>query len=391
MAAFPRGNPFYNQPGAFKTIWTYGNRNPQGLDLHPLTGELWETEHGPRGGDELNVIQPGINYGWPLITYGMNYDGTPWTDKTHMDGMEQPVHYWLPSIAVCGIDFYEGDKFSEWKNNLLVTGMASEEIQRLVIRNGNVVQSETVLKKQGRVRDVASGPDGYIYAAINTRGPNHGTLYRLKPVPQPQWRSLFNGQNLRGWQIRDGAATVLVDDGNIVAVHRGTTAHAYLTTEEFFGDFILELDLKIIGDLNTGVLLRGVSDPNFEDGKLHGYQMEIDQSPRQWTGGIYEEMGRGWLYSLEGKETARKAYKPSEWNHYRIEAIGQHFRIWVNGTPTLHMIDGKTAQGVIGFQIHKLSQQGGGGVIYMRNINIISDKAGNHINGIEIPAREIDS
>ncbi len=387
----PMGNPFFNKPDAFKTIWSYGNRNPQGLDLHPVTGDLWETEHGPRGGDELNIIRPGLNYGWPVITYGMNYDGTPMTDKTHMEGMEQPVRYWLPSIAVCGIDFYEGNKFPQWKNNLLVSGMSAEEIQRLVIRDGKVAHSETILKKQGRVRDVASGPDGYIYAAINTRSPNSGALFRLKPVPQPQWRSLFNGHDLDRWQVRGDSVTVLVDDGHIVALPRGPTGNTFLSTEESFRDFILEADLKIIGDLNAGILLRGAGEGTNEDDGLSGYRMEIDQSARQWTGGIYEAKGRGWLSSLEGKEKAREAYQPSSWNRYRIEAIGKHLRVWVNGVPTANIIDGQSSKGVIGFQAHLLPHQDGGGAVYIRNIRIISNEAGNHIQGIEIPARKIET
>lgn len=388
--SIPEGNPFYNTKGAYKTIWAYGNRNPQGLDLHPVTGELWETEHGPRGGDELNLIQPGVNYGWPVITYGMNYDGTPWTDKTHMDGMEQPVHYWLPSIATAGIDFYEGEAFPHWKHNLLVSGMASEEVQRIELEDGKVVERETILKKQGRVRDIASGPDGMIYVALNTRGPNKGALYRLVPTPAPKWISLFNGSDLTGWDVRDGTSTVLVDDGAMVAFHQGTTGHTYLTTEKNYGNFVLELDVKVVGDLNSGILIRGVSDPSFKNGKVHGYQMEIDQTDRQWTGGMYEEMGRGWLYSLEGKEDARKAYRPSEWNHYRIEAIGDHFRTWVNGVPTLNMVDEKTAEGVIGFQIHNLPKTGGGGAVYIRNVRIIDDEAGNQIQAIDIPAHIVE-
>lgn len=179
----PKDNPFVDHPGAIPSIWSYGHRNPQGLDMDPATGELWETEHGPRGGDETNRILPGLNYGWPVITYGMNYNGTPITDLTHMEGMEQPAHYWTPSIAVCGIDFYEGDLFPEWKGNLLVTGLSSQELRRLVIVDNKVIRDEVLLKGQGRVRDVLSGPDGHIYIATETRNPNHSILYRLNPVP----------------------------------------------------------------------------------------------------------------------------------------------------------------------------------------------------------------
>jgi len=381
----PKDNPFYSKKGAYKSIWSYGNRNPQGLDLHPVTGDIWETEHGPRGGDELNVIRKGRNYGWPVITYGMNYNGKPLTDKTHMEGMEQPVHYWLPSIATAGIDFYEGDGFPEWSGNLLVTGMSAEELQRLVIEDGQVVHSETILKKQGRVRDVASGPDGMIYVSLNTRGPNSGTLYRMVPLGEPRWASLFNGRNLDGWETRDGSSTVLVDDGAIVAFHQDTKALTYLNTKKSYGDFIFEAEVKVVGDLNSGIVLRGGTDPAVHGGQVHGYQMEIDQSDRQWTGGIYEEGGRGWLYSLEGKDDAKKAYRRSDWNHYRIEAIGEHFRIWVNGVPTLNMADARTAEGVIGFQIHKLPESGGGGSVSIRNVRIISENAGDQIQGISIP------
>lgn len=174
----PKDNPFVNTPDAYPTIWTYGNRNPQGLDLHPLTGDIWESEHGPRGGDEINRLESGKNYGWPVITYGMNYNGKPLTALTAKDGMEQPQHYWTPSIAVCGIDFYEGDAFPDWKYDLLVGGLASKELHRLEIENGKVVSDEIILHGLGRVRDVASGPDGYIYVVLN--GPDE--VVRLVPV-----------------------------------------------------------------------------------------------------------------------------------------------------------------------------------------------------------------
>ncbi len=178
----PKDNPFVKKRGAYKSVWSYGQRNPQGLDKDPSTGLLWETEHGPRGGDEVNVIRAGVNYGWPEITYGMNYNGTPMTDETAREGMEQPKHYWVPSIAVCGIDFYEGNKFPDWTGNLLVSGMASQELHRLVIEDGKVVADEIILKGVNRVRDVLSGPDGYIYVSLNTKGPNYGELYRIKPA-----------------------------------------------------------------------------------------------------------------------------------------------------------------------------------------------------------------
>ena len=165
--SIPKDNPFIATDGAYPSIWTCGNRNPQGLDAHPETGDIWESEHGPRGGDEINLMQRGLNYGWPVITYGMNYNGKPITDKTSAPGMEQPAHHWTPSIAVCGIDFYEGNVFPNWKNNLLVGGLASQELHRLVIVEDRVVKDEIILKNEGRVRDVATGLDGFIYVVLN--------------------------------------------------------------------------------------------------------------------------------------------------------------------------------------------------------------------------------
>jgi aldose sugar dehydrogenase len=164
----PADNPFVDTPGAFKSIWTYGNRNPQGLDAHPVTGAIYSTEHGPRGGDETNLIEKGLNYGWPVITHGMNYSGTPITEKTEAPGMEQPLLHWTPSIAVCGIDFYEGDVFPDWKHDLFVGGLASQELHRLQIDGDAVTAHEIILHGEGRVRDVASGPDGYLYLVLNS-------------------------------------------------------------------------------------------------------------------------------------------------------------------------------------------------------------------------------
>jgi glucose/arabinose dehydrogenase len=174
----PDDNPFVKTQGALPTIWSYGHRNPQGLARHPLTGELWEAEHGPRGGDELNRIEPGRNYGWPVITYGMDYDGTPITDLTAKQGMEQPVAYWTPSIAVCAIDFYAGDRFPLWKNDLLVSSLAAQELRRLRIEGGRVTKQEVLFKGIGRVRDVVAGPDGLVYVAFNV--PDR--VARLVPV-----------------------------------------------------------------------------------------------------------------------------------------------------------------------------------------------------------------
>jgi glucose/arabinose dehydrogenase len=163
----PKDNPFVGTPGALGSIWSYGNRNVQGMSWHPVTGDLWATEHGPRGGDELNRIERGHNYGWPAITYGIDYDGTPISDKTEMPGMDPPVVQWTPSIATCAITFYTGDKFAGWKNNLFLTALAFQELRRLVLEGNKVVQQEILIKNSGRVRDVLTGPDGFLYVAFN--------------------------------------------------------------------------------------------------------------------------------------------------------------------------------------------------------------------------------
>ncbi|MEM9159505.1 MAG: PQQ-dependent sugar dehydrogenase [Verrucomicrobiota bacterium] len=178
----PEDNPFVGTAGAVKSIWSYGHRNPQGLDMHPLTGQIWETEHGPRGGDETNLIRKAQNFGWPIATYGMNYNGQPITHRTSMEGVLEPKLYWVPSIAVCGIDFYEGDAFAQWKNNLFVSGMASQELHRLVIDGEDVLKDEIVMKNQGRVRDIANGPDGYLYVSLTNGSPRKGEIYRLVPA-----------------------------------------------------------------------------------------------------------------------------------------------------------------------------------------------------------------
>jgi len=173
----PEDNPFVDREGAIPSIWSYGHRNPQGLAQHPLTGELYDAEHGPRGGDELNLVRRGRNYGWPVITYGMNYDGTPITNLTAKEGMEQPVVHWTPSLAVCAIDFYVGDRFPGWTHDLFVSSLAAEELLRLELADGKVVHQEVLFKGIGRVRDVVVDPDGYVYVSLEP-----GRVARLVPA-----------------------------------------------------------------------------------------------------------------------------------------------------------------------------------------------------------------
>jgi glucose/arabinose dehydrogenase len=182
--SIPKDNPFVNQPGALDTIFTYGNRNAQGLAVHPLTGRVWETEHGPKGGDELNLLSPGLNYGWPKVTYGIDYNGSIVSEFTHLEGMEQPILYWRPSIAACGLDFYRGDLFPKWKHRLLAGALAFEEVRLLNIEDERVMHQEIILKGAGRVRDVSTGPDGAIYVVLNR--PNY--VLRLSPIGERNYR-----------------------------------------------------------------------------------------------------------------------------------------------------------------------------------------------------------
>ena len=175
----PSDNPFVNTAGAKPEIWSYGHRNPQGLIYDKTTGRLWDHEHGPRGGDELNLIEKGKNYGWPVITYGINYDGTSITDQTSKPGMEQPVTYWVPSIAPCGMVLVTSDRYPEWKNNILVGALALQHVARVELdKNGKYVTQEKLLDKKARVRAIAQSPDGYLYVA--TESP--GQLLKIVPV-----------------------------------------------------------------------------------------------------------------------------------------------------------------------------------------------------------------
>lgn len=175
--SIPKDNPFYNVEGAIKSIFNYGHRNIQGMALHPETGELWTHEHGPRGGDELNIEQPGKNYGWPEISYGINYDGTILTEDSAREGMEQPLLHWTPSIAPCGMDFVEGDVYPEWKGNLLVGSLRFKYVLRCELDGNVVYHQERIVDGPGRVRNVKMGPDGYIYVAVE----NPGRILKIVP------------------------------------------------------------------------------------------------------------------------------------------------------------------------------------------------------------------
>lgn len=166
----PVDNPFIKDRNAKKAIYSYGHRNPQGMVKHPMTGKIWTHEHGPRGGDEINIVESGKNYGWPVISYGINYSGTKFTDITEKEGMEQPIHYWDPSIAPSGMEFITSDVYPNWKGNLLVGSLKFQYLNRCVIDNNKVVKEEKLIEGLGRVRSVKQGLDGYIYVGVENVG-----------------------------------------------------------------------------------------------------------------------------------------------------------------------------------------------------------------------------
>ena len=179
----PQDNPFVGRSDVRPEIWSYGHRNPQSLAIHPQTGELWEAEHGPQGGDEINLIQPGLNYGWPVIGFGVNYgSGLAIHEGTRREGMQMPVHVWVPSIATSGMMIYDGDRFPAWRGDVFVGGLAGEQLARVDIEDGVSMMEETLLRGFGRIRDVRQGPDGFIYLAIDAQGNDPTPIVRLEPV-----------------------------------------------------------------------------------------------------------------------------------------------------------------------------------------------------------------
>lgn len=177
----PSDNPFVGDPAALPEIWSYGHRNIQSAALHPDTRELWTVEHGPMGGDELNLPEPGKNYGWPRVSYGVNYEGTPvGSGESSAPGIEEPLYYWTPSIAPSGMLFYTGDAFPAWKGDLFIGALVEEHLNRLDLEGGRVVGEEKLLADRGqRIRDVAQGPDGLIYVLTDGEG---AQLLRLSPA-----------------------------------------------------------------------------------------------------------------------------------------------------------------------------------------------------------------
>ena len=172
----PQDNPFFNNPNAKKAIYSYGHRNPQGMFKHPVTGEIWTNEHGPRGGDEINIIKKGKNYGWPKITYGINYSLTTITKNKSLPGMEQPLYYWLPSIAPSSFEYISSNIYPNWNGSLLAGALVFKHIERIGLKNNKVVSRSKIAEGLGRPRDIKQGPDGYIYVSIENKG-----IYKIIP------------------------------------------------------------------------------------------------------------------------------------------------------------------------------------------------------------------
>ncbi len=178
----PADNPFVGRSDALPQIWSYGHRNPQGLIVHPVTNQVWATEHGPQGGDELNLVQAGKNYGWPVIGFGVNYrSGSAIHGGTTRAGMEQPAKVWVPSIATSGLLAYTGDRFPEWKGSVFTGALAGEVLVRLTLDGARVTADETLVRGRGRIRDVRQGADGLIYLAIEDRMGQPTAIWRLEP------------------------------------------------------------------------------------------------------------------------------------------------------------------------------------------------------------------
>jgi aldose sugar dehydrogenase len=185
----PADNPFVDRTGARPEIWSYGHRNVQGLAIHPETGDVWTNEHGPQGGDELNRLEPGRNYGWPVVGFGVNYrTGLAIHAGTQREGMEQPLHIWVPSVGVSGLMIYTGDRFPQWRGNFFVGGMVGQRLARVTMEGRRVVNEETLAQRLGRIRDVRQGPDGLIYLVTDDEDGKPTPILRMEPVERTTLR-----------------------------------------------------------------------------------------------------------------------------------------------------------------------------------------------------------
>ncbi len=202
-------------------------------------------------------------------------------------------------------------------------------------------------------------------------------LFLLSPqliMAQSGWQNLLTGNNLDGWEVLGGDAEYSVEDGVIIGEAVPNTPNSFLTTREHYGDFILEYEVYLDSQLNSGVQIRSNSNASYRNGRVHGYQVEIDPSARAWTGGIYDEARRGWLYPLSRNEKARSAFHLAEWNHFRVEAIGNTINTWINGVHTSRLVDDMTDSGFIGLQVHSINDEALEGVhVKWRNLRILTD------------------
>ena len=206
---------------------------------------------------------------------------------------------------------------------------------------------------------------------------------------QEPWVSLFDGQSLNGWEQLGGVAEYTVEDGAVVGTTVANTPNSFLATTQNYGDFILEYEVLLSAETNSGVQIRSNSFPEFENGRVHGYQIEIDPSDRAWTGGVYDEARRGWLYPLTDNPSAQSAYKHLEWNKFRVEAIGDTIKTWVNGIPAAHVIDDRTKSGFIALQVHSIGNPDDEGItIKWRNIRIITDNPRKYATETSSPAKD---
>ena len=168
--SIPKDNPFVGKEGAKEAIYSYVHRNPQGLAMNPITGDIWEHEHGPQGGDEINIIKKSANYGWPVVTYGIDYDGTSISKETEKPGIEKPIYYWLPSIAPSGMAFVTSDRYPDWKGHLLVGSLKFQYLELVKLKGDAIIGRQKIATDIGRVRNIAQGPDGYIYIGVEGKG-----------------------------------------------------------------------------------------------------------------------------------------------------------------------------------------------------------------------------
>jgi hypothetical protein len=197
------------------------------------------------------------------------------------------------------------------------------------------------------------------------------SLHSKSQTPSEKWVPLFNGKDLQGWKQLNGRAKYEARDGEIVGTTVSNEPNSFLTTEKDYGDFILELEVLVDTSMNSGIQFRSRSTPDYQNGRVHGYQAEIDPAKRAWSGGIYDEARRGWLYPMELNPAGKKAFKNNTWNKYRIECIGQTIRTWVNGIPTAHLVDDLTTEGFISLQVHSIDQNTRPGkTVRWRNIRI---------------------